>query len=340
MHGQGACAFEREDFDVEVDGACLRVRRLRMQGEARGTIVFLHDSLGTIETWRDFPLRLCARAGCDGLIYDREGYGYSSARRFERDKRYLHVQARVLVELVERCFQPSPLEEESGFSRCVEMDERGSGSSPRASGSASKTRPPSPPPGRELGGRLETRFTEAEQQHRPEAVSAGGVGSIVLFGHSDGGTVALLGAALRPAWCAGVIAEGAHVYVEERTLVGLRDALEWWKDAAFRRRVERYHADKAGYVFDVWTRTWLSPEFRDWEMMGDLKQVLCPTLVVQGERDEYATEAQARAIAAGVGGTGELFIVPAAGHSPHREGDRVLEASAAFIERCLRAGRG
>lgn len=152
--------------------------------------------------------------------------------------------------------------------------------------------------------------------------------------------MALLGAALRPAWCAGVIAEGAHVYVEERTLEGLRNALPWWKDAAFRRRVERYHGDKAADVFNVWTRTWLSPAFGDWDMMGDLKQVVCPTLVVQGERDEYATEQHARAIAEGVGGVGDLLIVPGAGHTPHREDDRVLEAAARFVERCLHPGQG
>lgn len=313
MHGQAACAFEREDFDVEIEGARLRVRRLRMQGEARGTIVFLHDSLGSIETWRDFPLRLCARARCDGLIYDREGYGHSSARRFERDKRYLHVQARVLVELVERSVvvRPSRLVGEGGSER-GDVRVEGDNSDGRGGGLQ--------PPGRK------------------DAAPLGD--SAILFGHSDGGTVALLGAACRPAWCAGVIAEGAHVYVEERTLAGLRDALPWWEDAAFRRRVERYHGDKAADVFGVWTRTWLSPAFRDWEMMGDLGQVWCPTLVVQGERDEYATEGHARAIAEGVGGVGEVLIVPGAGHTPHREDDRVLEASAAFIERCLLAGGG
>ncbi|MCL4220099.1 MAG: alpha/beta hydrolase [Phycisphaerales bacterium] len=315
MHGQAACAFEREDFDVEVDGARLRVRRLRLQGGARGTIVFLHDSLGSIETWRDFPLRLCARSRCDGLIYDREGYGHSSARRLERDRRYLHVQARVLVELVEQCRGLG----ESIEGKSDEVTDRRMEEDP--------LRPAAPNTCPRGGG----------SDERADAAPPGGC--VFLFGHSDGGTVALLGAALRPAWCAGVIAEGAHVYVEERTLAGLRDALPWWEDAGFRRRVERYHGDKAADVFGVWTRTWLSPAFRDWEIMGDLREVVCPVLVVQGERDEYATEQHARAIAEGVGGVGELLMVPGAGHTPHREDDRVLDASAAFMERWLSADR-
>lgn len=317
MDGDERVLFDCEDFDVDVRGARLRVRRLRGQGRrARGVIVFLHDSLGSIQTWREFPEQLCALAECDGLIYDREGYGGSSERRFERDKGYLHEQARVLVELVEAC---------------------GLDDGPHP---ASQTRPPSPSEGRGLGGRLETGPTRAghaeeEQIHRLEAGPTGDGGSVILFGHSDGGTVALLGAALRPAWCAGVVAEGAHVYVEERTLAGLRAALPWWEDEAFRRRVARYHGDKAQDVFRVWTQTWLSPAFRDWEMMDELKQIACPALVIQGELDEYATHEHARAIAEGVGGAGELFIVPGAGHTPHREDGRVLERSAAFVRRCL-----
>ena len=310
MSGNGRRTFVHEDMDVQVRGARLRVRRLRCEGRTpRGLIVFLHDSLGSIQTWREFPEQLCARTGCDGLIYDREGYGGSSARRFDRDKRYLHEQAEVLVQLVDRCLsaQPSPLGGEGDSPRSVELDE-GNASEHRGGGFQ--------PPGR-------------QDAALPDAF-------VFFFGHSDGGTVALLGAALRPAWCAGVIAEGAHVHVEERTLAGLRGALPWWEDESFRRRVARYHGDKAEDVFRVWTQTWLSPAFRDWEVMGDLKRIECPALVVQGEHDEYATHEHARAIAQGVGGLGELFIVPGAGHTPHREDDGVLERSAAFVNRCLR----
>jgi pimeloyl-ACP methyl ester carboxylesterase len=44
-------------------------------------IVFLHEGLGSVSMWRDFPDLVCAATGLDGLVYSRPGYGRSSARR-------------------------------------------------------------------------------------------------------------------------------------------------------------------------------------------------------------------------------------------------------------------
>lgn len=43
-------------------------------------IVFLHEGLGSISMWRDFPQRLCDALGCRGLVYSRPGYGSSTPR--------------------------------------------------------------------------------------------------------------------------------------------------------------------------------------------------------------------------------------------------------------------
>jgi pimeloyl-ACP methyl ester carboxylesterase len=42
------------------------------------TLVFLHEALGSIPQWRDFPAALCARTGCGGLVYSRYGLGQST----------------------------------------------------------------------------------------------------------------------------------------------------------------------------------------------------------------------------------------------------------------------
>lgn len=42
------------------------------------TLVFLHEGLGSVALWRDWPARMCKRLGCAGLVYSREGYGQSS----------------------------------------------------------------------------------------------------------------------------------------------------------------------------------------------------------------------------------------------------------------------
>lgn len=51
----------------------------RDRGEAP-LIVFLHEGLGCVAMWRDFPQRLCDARGCRGLVYSRYGYGRSTPR--------------------------------------------------------------------------------------------------------------------------------------------------------------------------------------------------------------------------------------------------------------------
>ena len=43
------------------------------------TLVFLHEGLGSVALWRDWPAKLCAQLGCAGLVYSRQGYGLSDA---------------------------------------------------------------------------------------------------------------------------------------------------------------------------------------------------------------------------------------------------------------------
>ncbi len=52
-----------------------------VSGPAHGPLlVFLHEGLGSVSMWREFPQQLCARLGCRGLVYSRPGYGRSSPR--------------------------------------------------------------------------------------------------------------------------------------------------------------------------------------------------------------------------------------------------------------------
>ena len=57
------------------------------------TIVFLHEGLGCIEMWRDFPTRLCTAVGCRGFVYDRTGYGRSSPWPAPPGVAYMDIEA-------------------------------------------------------------------------------------------------------------------------------------------------------------------------------------------------------------------------------------------------------
>src|SRR3954465_4634707 len=61
----------------------LRLRRLEPRQAAglhRTSLVFLHEGLGCIEMWRDFPQKLCDATRSAGIVYDRTGYGGAGPR--------------------------------------------------------------------------------------------------------------------------------------------------------------------------------------------------------------------------------------------------------------------
>ena len=82
-----------------------------VQGLNRTTIIFLHDALGCIKTWRDFPEALAAQTNCGYLVYDRLGYGSSSKdpNALNRDKNYLEREADLLLRILEELKIKSPI---------------------------------------------------------------------------------------------------------------------------------------------------------------------------------------------------------------------------------------
>ena len=253
-------------FDLPLGDHALRVRTLTAGGDAgrqRPTLVLLHDSLGSISVWRDFPERLARALGCDALVYDRRGYGASSPfGAASRTPRYLEDEADVLARVLDTC----------------------------------------------------------------------GVREAVLFGHSDGGSIALVAAARQPEVVRAVVTEGAHVFVEERTLAGIRDAREALRTTDLRERLRRHHGDRTDAVTSAWIDVWLSPAFRDWSIERYLGDVRCPVLALQGANDEYGTPEQVRAIVEGVAGPARAALIPGVGHTPHRAAaDEVLRLTSAFL---------
>jgi len=70
--------------------------------ESAPTLVFLHEGLGSVSTWRDFPDRLAERTGCGALVYSRAGYGKSSPAALPRPVRFMHEEAEVLGQVLEQ----------------------------------------------------------------------------------------------------------------------------------------------------------------------------------------------------------------------------------------------
>jgi pimeloyl-ACP methyl ester carboxylesterase len=72
---------------------------LHPERTASPLIVFLHEGLGSLAMWRDFPLRLCEAVQCRGLVYSRPGYGRSTPRAPEEawGPDFMHRQACVVL---------------------------------------------------------------------------------------------------------------------------------------------------------------------------------------------------------------------------------------------------
>ena len=85
--------------EVRIDGQRLEVVRLQPVQPQRDSpvIVMLHEGLGSVSMWRDFPQRLADATGCDVLAYSRVGYGKSDPIRTQRNARYMHDEALVTL---------------------------------------------------------------------------------------------------------------------------------------------------------------------------------------------------------------------------------------------------
>ena len=153
----------------------------------------------------------------------------------------------------------------------------------------------------------------------------------VLVGHSDGASIALLHAATgRPV--SGLVLLAPHVFVENRSIAGIRDAKIAFETTELPTRMARYHRDAAA-TFRGWNDIWLSPEFRAWNIEACLPEVDVPVLVVQGADDEYGTLRQVDAVEAGLAGPVERLVLEDCGHAPHVDRpDDVLPVIAAFVE--------
>ena len=166
----------------------------------------------------------------------------------------------------------------------------------------------------------------------PALLDAVGITAPVLFGHSDGGTIALMYAAVFPGRVRGVIAEAAHVMLEDVGIQGITRARERFLHGDLRARLHRQHGRHVEDTVLGWTENWLRPELRNWDIRERLREVRCPVLVIQGRDDDFGTLDQVGAIAAHVGGPHEILVLDACGHIPHREmPGEVLEAAARFI---------
>jgi pimeloyl-ACP methyl ester carboxylesterase len=252
-------------IDIDWAGRPVRIEHAFV-GVADGPlVVFLHEGLGSLAMWKDFPAALCEAAGLRGLVYSRPGYGGSTPRAPDENwgVDFMHRQAFEVL---------------------------------------------------------------------PALLRALAVGEPYwLFGHSDGGSIALLHAARFADQVAGAIVVAPHIFVEDLSVSSIEQARLAYEQGELKARLAKYH-DNADSAFYGWNRIWLDPAFRRWRIGPALQALRCPLLAVQGLDDEYGTLEQIRGIRRLYAAT-QLLELADCGHSPHRDQPQALiDAASAFLE--------
>lgn len=230
-------------------------------------MVFLHEGLGSLAGWGDWPRALCEATGCRGLVFSRFGYGRSQARALPWPADYLDTEARD-----------------------------------------------------NLPALFLALGIDAERE-RP-----------ILFGHSDGATIALQYAAAFPDAVAAIIVLAPHLFVEQVARERIGQMRRAWPDARLRAWLAQRHDDPDG-VFLGWSGCWLAPDFANWNISGTLATIACPTLAIQGRQDQFGTLAQLDELKHQAPHAG-LLVLEGCRHIPHEERpDEVRAAVVDFLSR-------
>ena len=95
---------------LEIDGRRIEFRTILGTADARPTLVFLHEGLGSVGLWRDFPDKVSRRLGAPGVVYSRFGYGGSGGLLSKRTPNFMHEEALdVLPRLLDQLGIEAPL---------------------------------------------------------------------------------------------------------------------------------------------------------------------------------------------------------------------------------------
>jgi len=213
-------------------------------------IVCLHEGLGCLELWRDFPEKLYRSTGRAVILIERRGHGRSGSVAPESNPGYLQHEATIAL--------PTMLDE-LNLSR------------------------------------------------------------VYLLGHSDGGTIALHFGARFPERVERVISLAAHVYADQNSFKGVKQALKTFETSNLREKMVAYHGERTEGMFYRWARTWTDPEFQSWSIESELGSLTRPVLAIQGEDDLYGEREQLQVIARAVSGLCQTHLLPGVGHNPHLE---------------------
>ena len=171
----------------------------------------------------------------------------------------------------------------------------------------------------------------------PQVLAAIGFERGILFGHSDGASMAAIYAgSVQDHRVRGLVLMAPHFFTEDMGLAQIQRTNEDYESGNLRDKLKRWH-DDVDSAFRSWSGPWLNPEFRAWDITEALGYIRVPILIVQGADDQYGTVKQVEAARQECYCPVETAILPGVRHSPHRDAPALtLQIVTAFINRLLR----
>lgn len=171
----------------------------------------------------------------------------------------------------------------------------------------------------------------------PRALDAIGFRRGILFGHSDGASIAAIYAgSIQDHRVRGLVLIAPHFFAEDMGIAEIERARAAFAAGRLREKLNRWHND-VDCAFRSWSEPWLDPEFRRWDITEALGYIRVPILIVQGEQDQYGTLKQVEAAREECFCPVETAILPNIHHDPCREApEQALNATADFIVGLLR----
>jgi len=113
------------------------------------------------------------------------------------------------------------------------------------------------------------------------------------------------------------------------TLRAIEAAKQAFEEGDLRQKLMRYHAD-VDCAFWQWNDVWLSPAFRSFDIREECKAITAPVLALQGVDDAYGSLRHLNELL--TAGTVERHVLPACGHSPHKDqAQKSLELVVGFL---------
>ncbi len=137
----------------------------------------------------------------------------------------------------------------------------------------------------------------------------------LVVGHSDGGTIALLHAIAHRRESR-ILLLAAHSWVEPAAVSEIRRLRG--NSAAVIAGLARHH-DHPVELFEAWSGAWTSDAFASFDIRDALAAIAVPVHVVQGDADEFATDAQAVETAAAIGESARCSLLPGVRHLIHHD---------------------